>query len=127
MENKFKSDLSLAKNLGSAAHGSMHWWHQRVTGLFLAIATIWFFCFSWEISASEMSGVVEVIKKPWHVVMLSLFVLAAFYHSVLGMQVVIEDYVHSRAWRVGMLLVIQIFSIVTAAALIVAALYVMTL
>ena len=127
MKNKFRSDLSIAKNLGSAGSGSRGWWHQRFTAVVLAIATIWFFAFSWEISTVGMNGIIEVIKKPTNVVMLLLFTLMGFYHAALGMQVVIEDYVHCRAARLLMLLSIQIFSIVTVIAFMVAILYVMSL
>jgi len=127
MKNKFRSDLSIAKNLGSAASGSRHWWHQRFTAIILVISTIWLFVFSWELSGLERGGVTEVIKNPYHVIMLSIFTLTGFYHAVLGMQVVIEDYVTCRAYRLVMLLIVQIFSIVTAIAFLVAVLYVMTL
>lgn len=127
MKNKYRSDLSKAKNLGSAGSGVSHWWHQRFTAILLTLITGWVFCFSWEIAASELSGIIEVFKKPYHIVMLALFVVIGFYHAALGMQVVIEDYVHCRAVRLVMLLATQIFSIVTALAFIVAVLYVMTL
>jgi|APSaa5957512535_1039671.scaffolds.fasta_scaffold192101_2 succinate dehydrogenase / fumarate reductase, membrane anchor subunit len=127
MKNKFRSDLSIAKNLGSAASGSRHWWHQRFTAIILVISTIWLFVFSWELSGLERGGVIEVIKNPYNVIMLSIFTLTGFYHAALGMQVVIEDYVTCRAYRLVMLLIVQIFSIVTAIAFLVAVLYVMTL
>ena len=127
MKNKYRSDLSKAKNLGSAGSGSGHWWHQRLTAILLTLITAWLFCFSWEISNSTQSEIIEVFKKPYHVLMLTLFVMAGFYHAALGMQVVIEDYVHCRAVRLSLILMVQIFSIVTALAFILAVLYVMTL
>ena len=63
MKNKYRSDLAIAKNLGSAGSGSAHWWHQRVTGVVLTIATIWLICFSWNLSGLEVSGIIEVVKK----------------------------------------------------------------
>ncbi len=127
MKNKFRSDLSIAKNLGSAASGSRHWWHQRFTAIILVFSTIWLFVFSWELSGLERGGMIEVIKNPYNVIMLSIFTLTGFYHAALGIQVVIEDYVTCRAYRLVMLLIVQIFSIVTAIAFLVAVLYVMTL
>jgi len=50
MKNKYRSYLAVAKNLGSAGSGSAHWWHQRVTGGVLAIATIWLIYSSWNLS-----------------------------------------------------------------------------
>ncbi len=127
MKKIFRSDLSVAKNLGSAGSGAKHWWHQRFTAVFLAIMTFWVICFSWQLSGKELSGLVEVVKHPYNIVMLSLFTLMGFYHSVLGMQVVIEDYVSCRIVKLVMLLLMQIFSIVTVVSFLVAVLYVMTL
>lgn len=127
MKNKYRSDLSKAKNLGSAGSGSGHWWHQRFTAILLTLITTWLFCFSWEVSNASQSEIIEVFKKPYHIIMLTLFVMAGFYHAALGMQVVIEDYIHCRAVRLALLLMVQIFSIVTALAFILAVLYVMTL
>jgi len=127
MKNKYRSGLSKAKNLGSAGSGSGHWWHQRFTAILLTLISVWLFYFSWEISNTTQSEIIEVFKKPYHVLMFTLFVMAGFYHAVLGMQVVIEDYVHCRAARLTLLLIVQIFSIVTALAFILAVIYVMTL
>ncbi len=127
MKNKYRSDLSKVKKLGSAGSGSGHWWHQRFTAILLALLTGWVFCFSWQISGSELGGIIEVFKKPYHIVIVTLFVVIGFYHAVLGMQVIIEDYVHCRAMRLMLLLTTQIFSIVTVLAFIIAVLYVMTL
>lgn len=127
MKKLYRSDLSRAKNLGSAGSGAHHWWHQRFTAILLTLLAGWVFCFSWEISHSELTGMVEAFKKPYHIVVMALFVLVGLYHSVLGMQVIIEDYVHCRAMRLILLLTTQIFSIVTALTFIVAVLYVMTL
>lgn len=127
MKNKYRSDLSKAKNLGSAGSGSGHWWHQRLTAILLTLITAWLFYFFWDISNSTPSEIIEVFNKPYHVLMLTLFAMAGFYHAALGMQVVIEDYVHCRAVRLALILMVQIFSIVTALAFILAVLYVMTL
>jgi succinate dehydrogenase / fumarate reductase membrane anchor subunit len=81
MKNKYRSDLAIAKNLGSAGSGSAHWWHQRVTGVVLTIATIWLICFSWNLSGLEVSGIIEVVKKPYNIVMLILFTMILF-HSI---------------------------------------------
>lgn len=127
MKNKFRSDLSIAKNLGSAGSGSKHWWHQRFTAIMMVLCILWIFSFSWQLSGSELSGMIEVIKQPCNIIMLALFTLIGFYHAALGMQVVIEDYIPSRVIRLTMLLSVQIFSIVTVIAFLLAVLNIMTL
>jgi succinate dehydrogenase / fumarate reductase membrane anchor subunit len=127
MKNKFRSDLSIAKNLGSAGSGSKHWWYQRFTAIMMVLSIFWVFSFSWQLSGSELSGVIDTIQQPYNIIMLSLFTLIGFYHSVLGMQVVIEDYIPCRVIRLTMLLSVQIFSIVTVIAFLLAVLNIMTL
>ncbi len=127
MKNKYRSDLAIAKNLGSAGSGSVHWWHQRVTAVILTMATFWLVCFSWNLSGSEVSGIIDVVKKPYNIVMLTLFTVAGFYHAALGIRVIIEDYVHCRAIRLTLVLLVQIFSIVTIISFIIAVLHVMNL
>ena len=127
MKNKFRSDLSIAKNLGSAASGSKHWWNQRFSSLMLVLVTVWLVTFSWDLGRAETSAIVEILKRPYNIIMLSIFVMSGLYHAALGMQVVIEDYVHCRVVRLVMLLLVQIFSIVTAISFLIAVLHVMNL
>jgi succinate dehydrogenase / fumarate reductase membrane anchor subunit len=127
MKNKYRSDLSMAKNLGASGSGSGHWWHQRVTAIILALVTFWLICFSWSLSTAELSGIIEIVKKPLNIVMLTLFTITGFYHAVLGMVVIIEDYIHCRAIKLTLILLIQIFSIVTVISFIIAVLHVMNL
>lgn len=127
MKNKFKSDLSIAKNLGSAGSGSKHWWYQRFSSLMLVLVTAWLVTFSWDLGRAETSAIVEILKRPYNIIMLGIFVMSGLYHATLGMQVVIEDYVHCRAARLVTLLLVQVFSIVTAISFLIAVLHVMNL
>jgi succinate dehydrogenase / fumarate reductase membrane anchor subunit len=127
MNNNYRSTLYTAKNLGSAGYGAKHWWYQRFTALLLALITMWLFYFSWKIANSELSETIEVIKKPANLAMLLIFVITGIYHGVLGIQVIIEDYVHYRMLRLFFLLFVQIFSIFTAVSFIVTILYIVNL
>lgn len=128
IKNSTKSDLAKAKGMGSSNSGSHHWWHQRLTGIFLVILSVWLVVFCWEIGSNrELSSILSTIEKPQNVLMLSLFAIIVFYHSFLGMQVVIEDYVNCRALRLFLIVSIQLFSLITAIAFVVAAMYIMTL
>ncbi|MDG1436372.1 MAG: succinate dehydrogenase, hydrophobic membrane anchor protein [Rickettsiaceae bacterium] len=120
MKNKFRSDLAVAKNLGSAGSGSKHWWHQRFSAIIMLLTALWLFSFARELGGGEISSLIEVIRKPCNNIMLSLFVLAGFYHAALGMQVVVEDYVTCRATRLTSILLLQVFSIVTVLSFLVA-------
>lgn len=127
MKNKYRSDLSIAKNLGSAASGSSHWWRQRFTAIIMVLITGWLFCFSWSLSGSELTQIIEIIKKPYNIIILALFTICGFYHASLGMQVIFEDYIHYRPMRVALVLFIQIISIITVISFLVAVLHIMNL
>lgn len=120
IKNKFKSDLAMAKNLGSSGSGSEHWLRQRITAIFMVLSVVWVFCFANQLFNLEADEVILLIKKPYNIVMLSLFVLTAFYHAALGMQVIIEDYVACRFSKIVLLLVVKVFSLVTVVSFLVA-------
>ena len=95
-----RSPLGRVLGLGTAKDGTAHWWGQRVSGAALVILGLWF---AW--SLASMSGYayadsVAFISKPIHTVLLSLLSVTMAYHSYLGVQVVIEDYVHSHGLKV---------------------------
>ena len=127
MKNKYRSDLSKAKNLGSAGSGSHHWWHQRLTALIIAVMVFWVVSFFWQISKGEVSVVIACLQKPYNIVMFMIFFITMMYHAVLGMQVVIEDYINCRIMRLVFLLGTQIFAIITTVSFLVAVFYIMIL
>lgn len=127
MKNKYRSDLSKAKNLGASGSGTHHWWHQRITAVILALMSVWVFYFFDQISTANVSEMIVCLQKPLNVAMILIFFVTTMYHGVLGMQVIIEDYVHCRIMRLVSLLGIQIFAIVTTVSVVVTLLYVMKL
>ncbi|HJK86513.1 MAG TPA: succinate dehydrogenase, hydrophobic membrane anchor protein [Candidatus Megaira endosymbiont of Nemacystus decipiens] len=128
MKNQYRSSLSIAKNLGSAKSGLGHWLKQRFTAIMLALFTIWLIRFAYNLAHSETQlAFIGVLKVPCNIVMLVLFMMTALYHGVLGMNVIIEDYIHCRAMKISALLLLKIFSIVSAAGFIVSLIYVINL
>jgi succinate dehydrogenase / fumarate reductase membrane anchor subunit len=90
----YQTPLARARGLGSAGVGSHEWWRQRVTAIALVPLTFWFALSLGSLRGMEHAAVVHWIKDPWNSVLLLSFIIAAAYHAVLGLQVVIEDYVH---------------------------------
>ena len=113
----------MAKNLGSSGSGLSHWWYQRFTAILLALLTGWLLYFFSALSLAESNMIAEIIRKPYNIIMLLLFTGGALYHGVLGMQVIIEDYVHCIALKLVLLLFVQIFAIITIVSFIVALLH----
>jgi succinate dehydrogenase / fumarate reductase, membrane anchor subunit len=89
-----RNPLSKAKGLGSAKDGTSHWWSQRLTAIALALLTPWFVFFSVGLLGAGQDAVRSAIAQPVSAVLLTAFVLSLFWHARLGLQVVVEDYIH---------------------------------
>ena len=95
-----RSPLGKVLGRGSAGEGVGHWWVQRVTAVALLPLTVWF---AWSMLGLHLQSYDEVrgwLGQPWVAVLAILLVVTLAWHSKLGIQVVIEDYVHTRASEV---------------------------
>lgn len=123
----FRSDLSKAKNLGSAHSGSHHWLMQRLTAIILSFSVFWVFYLGYKFINMAMGEIVIELQKPHNIIALMIFTITGFYHGALGMQVIIEDYVSSICIRNGLIICVKLFSFVTIIASLAALIYLMVL
>ena len=91
-----RSPLGHARGLGSAKDGVGHWWIQRLTAVALVPLSFWFVYSVVHFQLADYATMVMWIRSPFVAVALCLYFVAIFYHSALGIQVVVEDYVHSE-------------------------------
>ena len=105
------SPLKIAKGLGSAKTGLHHWWFQRLTAIALIPLTIWFVTIIAFINEADYQQSIDLISQPFNGTLLILFIIASFWHSQLGMQVVIEDYVSQKFMRITLLIIMKYFFI----------------
>ena len=99
-----RSPLGRVLGLGSAKDGTSHWWGQRVTAVALLLLGLWFAFVLATISGFSHAEVIAFAGKPVNGVLLLLLTVSLAYHSYLGLQVVIEDYVHSAGLKVTALI-----------------------
>ena len=92
-----RSPLARAQGLGSAKGGVGHWRAQRVSAIALVPLTLWFLSSIIAHAGSDYVAFVGWLKTPFVSLPMVLLLLALFHHTALGLQVVIEDYVHSNA------------------------------
>ena len=111
-----RSPLGRVLGSGSAKEGTDHWWLQRLTAVALAILGAWFLISMMLLDGFDQRSVQGWIGQPWNSVMLLLLGLALAYHSSLGLQVVIEDYVHAPFLKVVSLVLNKFAHAVVAAA-----------
>lgn len=109
-----RSPIGRALGLGAAKEGAGHWWSQRVSAVALVVLALWFAASLLRFNTLEYAAVIEWVREPLNAVLLILLLGAAAYHSLLGLQVVIEDYVHGGL-RVVTLLVVNFLHYLIAA------------
>ena len=94
---------ALVLGIGAAGHGTDHWWLQRITALALIPLTVLFMVpFAGALGGAH-DAVLALYAHPFNALIAVLFIAVMFRHLALGVQVVIEDYVHAEAWRSGLL------------------------
>jgi succinate dehydrogenase / fumarate reductase membrane anchor subunit len=101
---------------GAAGEGVGHWWLQRVTSIALVPLTLWFVFALAARPSLQYADMVPWLERPWNAVLTALFVVAVAWHSKLGVQVVIEDYVHGKAVKLAGLLASTFVHFVVAVA-----------
>ena len=115
-----RSDLGRVRGLGSAKEGVKHWWAQRMTALALIPLSIWFVASIVFMVDVDYATAMWWLGSPVTLGLMALFLIALIYHAVLGLQVVIEDYIHGHAAKLVLLLLVQASGFVLGAAGIVA-------
>jgi len=111
-----RSPLGRAIGLGSAKHGADHWWAQRVSAVALILLGLWFAASLIAHAGADHGAVVAWLRNPITAILMLLLVATTFYHAALGLQVVIEDYVHSEWLKVSSLVAMWLISMGMAVA-----------
>ena len=109
-----RTPLGVVLGRGAARAGVRHWWMQRVTAVALVPLTAWLLYSLLTLRLTDHATVALWIGSSWHPLLLTLTVLTMAWHSQLGVQVVIEDYVHLPALKTAALLTSQFAHVLTA-------------
>jgi len=103
-----RSPLGRAVGRGSAKEGVEHWWLQRITAVALVPLGLWFVIAIIRLLGADVDDVRNWVGNPLPAILLVLLLIATFYHAALGLQVVIEDYVHAELTKLGLLVVVRL-------------------
>jgi len=109
-----RSPLGRVLGLGSARGGSSHWYAQRVTAVALVLLALWFVVSLASLAGASYEQVTGWLRSPLNSALALLLVIVGAWHAVLGLQVVVEDYVADKGARVVVLVAIK-FAFVVAA------------
>ncbi|HEX3430592.1 MAG TPA: succinate dehydrogenase, hydrophobic membrane anchor protein [Rhizomicrobium sp.] len=102
--------LARVEGLGAAHSGTGHFWRQRVSAVALIPLSVWFMYAAVRLVGADRDAVVAFLHQPVNAIAMALFVVAALHHGVLGLQVVIEDYVHTEGWKITLFLLNQLLA-----------------
>jgi succinate dehydrogenase / fumarate reductase, membrane anchor subunit len=117
-----RSPLGRVLGLGSAKEGAAHWYAQRVTAVALAILGAWFVIALATMNGFELERVHAWLRSPLAVALLLLFVVTLAWHTILGLQVVIEDYVAGKGARLAALVAMKFVFVLAGAVAVIAVL-----
>ena len=109
-----RSPLGRARGLGSARAGSHHWWAQRLTAIALVPLTLWFIFSVIHLTGATHQVVTAWLSSPLTLGLMLALIIATFHHLQLGVQVVIEDYVHDERTKLSAVLVMKALCILLA-------------
>ena len=109
-KSSIRTPLSRVRYLGSARSGTQHFWHQRLTSVALIPLTIFAVFLVLALLGRNHAAVVQILGSSPVAIGMLLFVLVSVYHMWLGMQVIIEDYVHDELSKYAALMSNTFFS-----------------
>ncbi len=115
-DTRLRTPLGRALGLGSAKEGVSHWWAQRITAVALVPLLLWFVISLISLTGADRAVVVAWFHMPFPAIATVLMLFAVFYHMSLGIQVVIEDYVHTEWLKISVLVLNKLVAFALGAA-----------
>lgn len=111
--NSLQTPLHRVQGLGPSHSGTGHFWRQRVTAVALVPLGLWFaFAILGLIGTNEVA-ILSFLAHPWNAILMAAFAATLLYHMSLGLQVIVDDYVHSAGMKIFLLLLIRFAMIAT--------------
>ncbi|MGA0533200.1 succinate dehydrogenase, hydrophobic membrane anchor protein [Hansschlegelia sp. KR7-227] len=111
-----RTPLGRVRGLGAAKSGTEHFWIQRLTAVSNLLLTLVFVSVVIMLAGSSHAGAMATLGSPWVAILMLLFTLSATVHMRIGMQVIIEDYVHDELLKILALMANTFFAIVVGLA-----------
>ncbi|MBU0725758.1 MAG: succinate dehydrogenase, hydrophobic membrane anchor protein [Alphaproteobacteria bacterium] len=111
-----QSNLGRVRGMGSAKDGVHHWWMQRLTAVALVPLLLWLVISIIAHAGAGHEAVSAWMGQPVPAILMILLIIAGFYHAQLGVQVVIEDYVHNEGVKFAILIGLKLLTVLLGVA-----------
>src|SRR6185295_5751661 len=93
----FRTPLARVRGLGSAKSGTEHWWHERLSAVASIPTSLFLIWLGLAVAGHDQAVIIAMLRQPMVAMGLALSIIVMLWHMRLGMQVIIEDYVHGGA------------------------------
>ena len=111
-----RNPMKTARGLGSAKSGLHHWLAQRISAVALAPLSVWFVWHAIGLFSADHDGARAFLAAPLNAILMVVFAVTLLYHSYLGLQVIVEDYVADEFKKLATLVVFQFIHVLLAVA-----------
>ncbi|MCX7279971.1 MAG: succinate dehydrogenase, hydrophobic membrane anchor protein [Alphaproteobacteria bacterium] len=109
--NSAETPLHKVRGMGSSHSGTGHFWHERVTSVALIPLTLWFGYVMLGLAGTSEVTALQFLAHPWNAILMGAFVAFSLWHAYLGLQVVVDDYIHTPGTKIFLMLAIR-FSVI---------------
>ena len=111
-----RTPLARVRNLGASHSGTSDFWRQRLTAVAMVLLMVPVIVIVMVLRTSNQAGAVQVLSSPLVAIIMLLFIIASCWHMKIGMQVVIEDYIHGEKVKLASIMANNFFCIAVALA-----------
>jgi len=112
---RLETPIARVRGLGSARSGAHHWWLERLTSVSTLLLFVWLIVSLLRLPGLDHKNVTTWLASPLAAVPMLLLIASTFWHLKLGLQVVIEDYVHEEGLRLFSIVLLNFFTLAAAA------------
>jgi succinate dehydrogenase / fumarate reductase membrane anchor subunit len=113
---EMRTPMRKIRGLGATGEGTGHFWRIRVTSVALIILTLYFLGLVISLNGADYQTVQAALAQPFAAIMMALFVVIGLIHMRLGMQEIIEDYIHEEGQKLALLILSIFFCVAVGAA-----------
>ena len=104
---EFRTPRARVEGLGAAHTGTLHFWRQRLTAVALIPLSVWFVASALAYVGAEQGAVATFFAAPVNAILMFLLIFAAVSHMSIGLQVIVEDYIHGDALKLTTLMLVR--------------------